>query len=62
MKRSTLLAILASATLAAALGCTVHRSGSQAIEFNPLNWGSDEPAVRPMDGWGYDNGVPLDAR
>ena len=59
MKRLVLCLGLA----AASLGCTFHRGGSQAIEFDPFAWGrSDRTVVRPADGWGYSGGAPLDAR
>jgi hypothetical protein len=41
--------------MALAGGCTFHRSGSQAIVV-------DRNGARPADGWGYDNGQPLDHR
>lgn len=44
------------------VGCRFHGGGSQAIDFNPFNWGSDRPAVTPAHGFGYVDGEPLDAR
>jgi hypothetical protein len=54
--------LLCLGLLAASCGCLLHRSGSQAIEFNPFDWGSSTPALRPADGSGYINGVPQDQR
>jgi hypothetical protein len=61
-----MLRILAMVTLLLlffATGCTVHpNSGSQAVEFNPFNWGSGEPVAKPSDGYGYADGQPLNMR
>jgi len=57
MKKIALLALVVLLT-----GCTVHGGGSQALSFNPLNIGSDQPAVRVADDRQFSNGEPWDLR
>ena len=41
------LALMAILTAILAAGCTFHRDGSQAVDFNPFNIGSSDPALSP---------------
>jgi hypothetical protein len=46
-----------------AAGCTWQaNSGSQAVEINPLNYGTDRPIVQPSNMPGYIDGQPVDMR
>lgn len=53
----------AALLLISGMGCTWQaNSGSQAVEINPLNYGSSTPIVQPSNMPGYMNGVPFDQR
>ena len=43
-------------------GCGFSYGGSQALEINPLNWGTGRPVATPANGPGYVHGEPLDRR
>lgn len=44
-------------------GCTWQaNSGSQAVEINPLNYGTGKPVVQPSNMIGYIDGQPQDMR
>ena len=57
-----LLAVLTLLVLFGAGGCVCQPSSSQAVEFNPLNWRSNDPILSPANGPGYINGTPQDLR
>lgn len=61
MKQSLIISVVL--LIVSAVGCTWQaNSGSQAVEINPLNYGSGTPIIQPSNAPGYMDGQPFDRR
>jgi len=58
MKKLALLSLVAILLA----GCTVHRGGSQALSFDPSNFGTSQPVFSPANNHQFADGEQQDLR